>query len=1171
MSRDGTEGTEGSEGTEWSDGSISSNNSIGSHDSSLLSHDSSAADFNREQLEHFIADPSILSFDSDCLRTKSNLSKSAPEYKFDTLSFDPNKLLNDIPLRSPKLHALLKQIDDLDKHDMKTHNKLFKHFIFSDIKSNSYGVKLLASALIAKGMTLGYMAPKKQVADASVPLKKPYGKIELLSDDELLTTRSNNFYLLSSAGVYDQSISVAVKKQILQKMNQRPENIHGDFVRIILLDSGYKEGIDLFDIKYIHIFEPQITTADQKQVIGRGTRTCGQKGLAFHPTKGWPLHVFIYDIGIPETVRSSMLGLSSAFDLYLKSMNIDIRLFQFSHDLERLTVLGSVDYELNKNIHRFTVSDELDDLSVDSIFGGADGPIKTKRKLEIRNYSSVSPVLKPLHTRKPNIVVHDELPILSLPSQRDQMIFPGEMAKLQNSMLEPPPLQKRFTHEEMTNLIQSKMKQFEWTDIEMENLCKEKNDNKGLDGSSVSASELIKYTPTQDFIRHYFTPANPVKGMLLWQSVGTGKTCSAIAAATSSFEPQGYTILWVTRATLKNDIWKNMFEQICSETIRYQISQGATIPPEQAKRMRMLSKSWKIRPISYKQFSNLVSKQNNYYKTLVKINGPVDPLRKTLLIIDEAHKLYGGEDLSSLERPDMNALRQSLMNSYAISGVDSVRLLLMTATPITQNPMELIKLINLCKPVEEQMQTVFSEFAQQYLNDEGKFTDAGETQYLDDIAGYVSYLNREKDARQFAQPIVSFVKPLMIDDVAYVSKFDKRYVRDYLDSDVVKLKTRIQESLKGLEGDLDDLDTSKFGFLQKKCDTFENPSENKACLKVVRQHIRDLLDEAKVEAKRIRDDIKTIREEIKNKNLFKRERMAEISERMTSSPEDYERFKESMYYNLKHKCGKKVKTNMSLKEASDHHPAMTLYNEEIQAFDERISELRENLKNDLLRHQSRMKMFKELMRTDLNELERSVVRMTIQSERKTHRKRTAIHKRETEKELVELSKSRRKTERKKAKVVTRIRNTMKATLAELKREELAERRAEKSLRKTLRKQGECKDEIKHELVKNLVDRYSSTIDSDLTDLRVELKESAAIREAEKADKIEKKQDKARDKVLEKEQKREQTKKDKATRKLQNARIRYDNKAQKLAEKQEKKEKTLAEKVARKTKKLQNNK
>jgi len=93
------------------------------------------------------------------------------------------------------------------------------------------------------------------------------------------------------------------------------------------------------------------------------------------------------------------------------------------------------------------------------------------------------------------------------------------------------------------------------------------------------------------------------------------------------------------------------------------------------------------------------------------------------LIIDEAHKLYGGGDLSSIERPDMNELERALTNSYEISGRDSVKLLLMTATPMTLDPMELIKLINLCKPMNEKMPGDFATFSDAYLDADGKFTD----------------------------------------------------------------------------------------------------------------------------------------------------------------------------------------------------------------------------------------------------------------------------------------------------------------------------------------------------------------------------------------------------------------------------------------------------------------
>ena len=112
-------------------------------------------------LEKTIEKQSIVSFDPTCVRQKSNWSKRSKIYRFDELDFEPKTLLKDIPDKSPKLHVLLKKIEELDKKDKKEHGKLFKHFIFSDLKSSSYGAKLIASALIAKGMHLAYDAKLK--------------------------------------------------------------------------------------------------------------------------------------------------------------------------------------------------------------------------------------------------------------------------------------------------------------------------------------------------------------------------------------------------------------------------------------------------------------------------------------------------------------------------------------------------------------------------------------------------------------------------------------------------------------------------------------------------------------------------------------------------------------------------------------------------------------------------------------------------------------------------------------------------------------------------------------------------------------------------------------------------------------------------------------------------
>ena len=109
-------------------------------------------------LEKLAKSNSIVVFDSECVRKKTNWSKTRNEYKFDDDNFDPEQLRKAIPSHSPKLNALMDKIEALDKADMKRDGYHYKHFIFCDLKSSNYGAKLLASAFIANGFQLGYNA-----------------------------------------------------------------------------------------------------------------------------------------------------------------------------------------------------------------------------------------------------------------------------------------------------------------------------------------------------------------------------------------------------------------------------------------------------------------------------------------------------------------------------------------------------------------------------------------------------------------------------------------------------------------------------------------------------------------------------------------------------------------------------------------------------------------------------------------------------------------------------------------------------------------------------------------------------------------------------------------------------------------------------------------------------
>ena len=574
-----------------------------------------------------------------CVRERGNWGTLKPTHKFDGKSFNKDQFLKDLPIASPKLSKLLDKIKELDEKDMAKHNHKFKHFIYSDMKS-PYGTKLIAAGLLAAGYEHAYSH-----SGSFSLLPFPSGSF---------SSKGNRFATLTSTSMFEKPIGVNFRRQLFKAFNARPDNVYGDNIRIVLLDSGFREGVDLFDVKYVHLFEPIVTASDEKQAIGRATRYCGQKGLKFDRVRGWPLHVYRYETTIPKHVQSSItknipdLSPTSFFDTFMYYSNIDPRKMKFAAELINMAMEGAVDKEYTKNIHTTAV-------------GGAETESKYK-----------------------------------------------------------------------------------WPKMKMENMC------------AAPISTSLKLTPTQEFIKDTFTPNYDKHGMLLVHSVGTGKTCNAIATASSSFEAADYTIIYVTRYTLKADVWKNMFEQVCSVVVKDYLASGKPLPENHAARMKLISQKW-IDPVSYKQFSNMLSNKSQLYNELVKLNGSKDILQKTLVIIDEAHKLFAS-DVEGQEKADVDVIRSAFQNSYAKSGKDSVKVAFMTATPYTSEPMDMIRLLNLFRDKSETMPENFEDFAKVYLDESGSFSTEGKKEFMKDIKGYISYLNREKDMRSFAYPVMHEVR-----------------------------------------------------------------------------------------------------------------------------------------------------------------------------------------------------------------------------------------------------------------------------------------------------------------------------------------------------------------------------------------------------------------------------
>lgn len=693
---------------------------------------------------------------ASCVRQVAATSPFKKKYMFNDPTFDAAGLVSDGPSMSAQFQTLLETIRVLDETDMKKHGTLFKHFIFTDLRKATYGAKAIGSFLQANGFDIimkaekGFRRRKIVNADQKPVLGadgKPTFRMEAVKKLKVTLAAiapteggSNRVGLLQSAPLWRSPLGTDIRKKMLTLFNSRPDNIHGEQIRIMVLDSKFKEGIDLYDVKYVHLMEPQITEADLKQAVGRATRFCGQRGLKFVPNVGWPLEVFLYEAqfhgGFPFSASKDHTAFFDAHTHVMEHSGLDLGLLKMTRDLTVLAIKSAVDYDLTYKINNFKIQSELLSLT-GPMPGGAASVQRGGVRSSIEALPDVETDYQELFPKPP------PLPKAETP------FSVGDFFAAQEAAAEFENAAKHMEFGEFQKFVGERYASFGWESPVVKNGCE----------VAPVPGKSVQFSKSQDFVRHYLTPGSPFRGLLAWHSVGTGKTCTAVATATTEFEKQGYSILWVTRNSLMADVWKNMFGAVCSISIQEQLAAGKKLPKTLGGQKRMVSKLW-FDPISYRTFQNAVvpvkkgARKGAFNKlgTLLRArNGEKDPLARTFIIIDEVHKLLDG-DLKASEMADFDAIAKAIHNSYTVSGNHSARVLVMTATPITDNPEGLFKLLNLLIPDESRRFPTLDEFRDDFTDEDGTISAAGARFFQSHAKGLISYLNREFDPSTFAQP-----------------------------------------------------------------------------------------------------------------------------------------------------------------------------------------------------------------------------------------------------------------------------------------------------------------------------------------------------------------------------------------------------------------------------------
>jgi hypothetical protein len=292
----------------------------------------------------------------------------------------------------------------------------------------------------------------------------------------------------------------------------------------------------------------------------------------------------------------------------------------------------------------------------------------------------------------------------------------------------------------------------------------------------------VMLTNTQKFVSKYMIDNISSKdGLFLYHTVGSGKTLTGVNLM-KHFQEKGYSLIWITRTTLRKDLQKAL----------------DIIP---LKKPPMV--------LSYKQFSNACKGRGDIYKKLAANSakkGGKEFLYKTLVIIDEAHKLYT-KDLKPQEMHDIMSIEKAIFNSYKVSS-PSCKIVLMSATPITKEPKEIIHLINLlkCDPKDRLSLSIkdhLSKTAPVEFNRE----------FIEKIQGVFSHVNTACDISKFAQSSISTI-PVEISNPEKKTKGDcTALYKDCINFGIIRNKYYCQDRKNEC---LDNLSKTDYKIGQKK-------------------------------------------------------------------------------------------------------------------------------------------------------------------------------------------------------------------------------------------------------------------------------------------------------------------------------------------------------------------
>lgn len=304
----------------------------------------------------------------------------APARRYSNMlfNFDKNMALSDF---SSKMPALLQKIQAEPKA---------KHYVYSAFFENrgygGHGVLAVAKELDKLGYTKMTVAEAKRLNKAGkLPEKKKRYVLAITNELNMkggAAAKKKPTKGKTSKDDDDEASKVTASTgenlHELIKIYNSKENKDGEYIHCFLASQGFNEGIDLKGVRHIHIFEPLITWASDKQTLGRAARYCSHADLD-RDNGEWKVQIHRYMSDLPLELKRPSFNNEVNKDKQLR---------------EQLTYYESSLEMLDKKTQKSEIKDTKAEIaSLKKQLKDVDKEMRHKKKLDLENLKNIDEVI----------------------------------------------------------------------------------------------------------------------------------------------------------------------------------------------------------------------------------------------------------------------------------------------------------------------------------------------------------------------------------------------------------------------------------------------------------------------------------------------------------------------------------------------------------------------------------------------------------------------------------------------------------------------------------------------------------------------------------------------------------------------------------------------------------